>query len=797
MLKNYLVVALRSLRKHRLYAFINVAGLAVGLACCLLIARYVQHERAYDRHHAHADRIYRLTSETGVAGTRSHFAAAAPPMAAVFQAEFPEVERAVRILAEEAATVQVGQNRFEERRLYYADPTLFDVFTVPLLAGDPRTALSAPNQVVLTRSTARRYFGNASPLGRSILVDGDVPYQVTGVAEDVPITAHFHYDLIASMASLGLDESTAPDAWVSDIGYATYLLLRPGTDVDVLTRKAAALVEATIGEMMRNFDATYVLHLQPLLDLHLHSQKEGELEPTGDAMYVTVLSLVAAFILLLAGINFVNLTTARSADRAREGGMRKALGAHRRQLVGQFLAETMLLAGLAVALAVVLAAVALPAFSALAGRTLTLWDGTLVLALVGALVLVGLVGGAYPAFYLSAFQPARTLRGGAGPGERGVALRRGLVVLQFTVSVALIVGTLVVEQQLRFARSERLGFAQEHVLVLPAEADPRIAARQDAFKAAVLTSPAVVSASLSEVYPGSTTGNAVLVPAGRPDVESVHFWIYQADFDLLNTLGMELVSGRGFDPALPTDSGAVLINETAARQLGWTEPDDHALVGLAEPGPAGRVTMPVIGIVRDFHFESFRQPIRPVVFRAHALYDHLLVRVQAGRLDQALADLEATWATFAPGTPFAYRFLDTEFGALYRADQQFGRAFRYFAGLAVFIACLGLFGLAAYTAERRTKEIGVRKVLGASAAGIVALLSRDFARLVLVAVLIAAPTAYFAMDRWLAGFAYRVELAPDVFIAAGAIALGVALLTVSAHALRAAYADPVKALRCE
>jgi putative ABC transport system permease protein len=806
MLKNYLLVALRAFRKQRLFGFINVFGLAVGLACAFLIALYVRHERAYDRHHEHAGRIYRITSEVFLAGENEHFARAASGVGAAMKASDPGVEEVVRLWGADPV-IAAGTQQFFGERFYFADASFFRVFTAPFVAGEPSTALAAPNQVVLTESAARRYFGESPALGQTIRLGSEVrrdtPYEVVGVVEDVPETSHLHYDVLASMANRLPEEPTGPDAWVSQINYLAYVLLRPGTGAEAVEARAQGLVEANVGDVLRQFNATYRLHLQPLTDIHLHSAGlTAEVGAPGDVTYVVVFTSVAFIVLLIACINFMNLATARALDRAREVGLRKALGADRGQLVRQFLAETFVLTLIALALAVGLAWAMLPVFNDLTGRTLTPAGTFGALGLLAlAAPAVGLLAGAYPAFVLSAYDPTETLRGRFRAGRSGLALRRGLVVTQFALSVVLVTGSLVVQRQLAYARQERVGFDREHVVVLPLRPDEGIRAQEAAFKAAVLGSSAVASASLTDGYPASpVSSDEVFVPSGRPDDEGVHLWIYESDFDLLSTLGMEIAAGRALDPRRGTDSSAYLVNETAARLLDLQRLEGAELDELQE-GPEGpRVAHPLVGIVRDFHLESFRHPIRPLIIRvppADFRYDYLVVRARAGRLDDAFAHLRQTWAAFSSGSPFSPSFLDEEFGALYRSERQLGKAFGYFTVLATLIACLGLLGLSAYATEQRTKEIGVRKVLGASVPRLVALLSRDFLKLVVVAFVVAVPVAYLATHRWLEGFTYRVDLGVWPFVLAGLLAVAVAFLTVSLYTVRAAATDPVKALRYE
>ena len=800
MLTSYLKTALRSFQRSAGYTAINVVGLAVGLACAFLITLYVRHELAYDRHYPDADRLYRITTDIGLPDNHTHYARAAPIVSDVLGASDPDVEAATQ-LQEADPVVHVGEEVFVGERFFYTDDTFFDVFGIDLLAGG---TLSAPGQLVITASAARRYFGDAEAVGQVIrLGERETEAEVVGVVPDVPEAAHLHYDVLARRSPNEWEQRTGAMAWVSNISYLTYVRLRADARPEAVRSRLTDRAETEAGALLKQFGASLALQLQPVTDIHLRSRLTAEAEPNGDVLYVLVFGIVALVVLLIASINFINLSTARALDRAREVGVRKALGAERRQLVGQFLAETAMLCGAALLLAVMLGWVLLPVFNGLTERVVTPGDTFGALALLALVVpFVALLAGLYPAYVLSGYEPSRVLRGRFSRSTSGLALRRGLVVTQFALSVILVTGALVVQEQLRYARQEQLGFDREHVVVLPLRPDAGIRAQERPFKAEVLQSSHIAHATLTDQYPaGKGSSDNVFVPVGRSDDEAIHANLYLADFDLLPTLGMRIAQGRGFDPALPTDSAAFLVNETAARMAGFTTLDDAALDEVDPNADGAPERNAVVGIVEDFHLESFRNPILPLVIRLPEdpdfPYDYLLARVRPGALEAGLADLERVWARFSSGTPFSPSFLDAEFDALYRREAQMAKAFGYFTGLAVFIACLGLFGLSAFAAEQRRKEIGVRKVLGASVSSLVRLLAWDFARPVLLAVVIAAPVAYVAAERWLSAFAYRIDLGPVPFVVAGVTAVAVALLTVSVQTLRAAGADPVQSLRAE
>jgi putative ABC transport system permease protein len=804
MLRNYLRVALRALRKQKGYTAINVAGLAVGLACCGFIGLYVQDERSYDRFHERADRIVRVVREIRSAGQEEGSAPTSAPTGPALEAELPEVEHAVRFVMASGLlerTAGAERVRYQEPAVAYVDPTVFEVFTFPLLAGDSDRALVEPNAVVLTETLARKYFGTENPVGQALLLDDQVTLTVTGVMADVPPTSHLAFDAMVSYATW---EATAPDwlltEWNANYLY-TYLLLPEGYDPAALEAKLPAFVERHLGAVARETFESLAFRLQPLTSIYLHSDLQGEAGPVGDPTRLYVFSLVGLFILLIACVNFTNLATARAATRAKEVGLRKSLGAWRSQLVGQFLGESVLVSLAAFVLAMALIQLLLPVFNVLAGKEVgSLWShgGRFALALGALALVVGVGAGGYPAFFLSGFRPAAVLRGPFRGSRQGATLRKGLVVFQFAVTIVLLVGTAVVFRQLGYMRAQGLGFEGEQLLVIDFQGDTAVQERWEAVEAELADAEGVAGVSFSSSVPGERHGQFSIAYEGPDGTEQRgDMNAYAVDYAFVPTYGLSLAAGRNLSADVPTDTTrAYLLNEAAVAALGYRTPEEvigrrFNLGGLDEEGE-------VVGVVRDFHYHGLREAVEPLVL--HVLpefYGYATARVRAGQAREAVAALERAWAEAVPHRPFEYQFLDERFDQQYRADEQFGRIFGVFAGLAILVACLGLFGLAAFTAQQRTKEIGVRKVLGASVASLVALLSRDVLKLVLVAFAVAAPLSWFAMSRWLEGFAYRTPLGPLVFLAAGALALLLALATVSTQALRAASADPIKALRYE
>jgi putative ABC transport system permease protein len=810
MLRNYLTIALRNLRRQKGYAFINVFGLAVGLAACSLILLYVRDELSYEAMHTRADRIYRVHLDAALAGQTFNSATTSAPMAAALRAEYPEVESSTRVWDTGRVLLSHGDRQFYEERFFWADSTVFEVFSFPLVQGDARTALSRPNTVVLTASTARKYFGEADPLGQTLRFDNRLDLTVTGVTPDVPSNTHFRFDFLGAITS---QERSQDPIWVSNSFY-TYVLMREGhtgaelqAQFPALVRKyAAPQIEQFIGQSYDAVLATgakYNFYLHPLRDIHLRSEADNDFALNSDLQYVYILSAIAVFILLIACINFMNLSTARSAGRAREVGLRKVMGSERRQLVQQFLGESVLLAAVSMLIAFVLMQALLPLFNHLSGKELALHllrDFGVVLALVGIALGAGVLAGLYPAFVLSAFEPVEVLKGQVATGARGLWLRRALVVTQFTISMILLVGTGVVFQQLHYMQHRDLGFQGDQVVVLPVET-AAMQQRYPALRAELLQHPGVMQVAAGGGVPGRFNSDTVFRPEGGKEEDLRSFKVFAASEDYLETLQIQIVAGRSFSRDFPADSSqAFLLNETAVRMMGWT-PEEAigkrvSWVAANDDGTDG--TRTVVGVVRDFHLESLQAEIKGMLMYLD-LDDigNVVVRLRPENVSGTLAFLEKTWTTNEPQYPFRYFFLDQDFGRLYERETRLGNIFTGFTVLAVLIACLGLFGLASFITQQRTKEIGVRKVLGASVPQVLMLLSREFTRMVLAATLVAFPIAWFVMDRWLADFAYRTRLGWEVFALTALAALVIAWLTVSYQTLKAALADPVKSLRYE
>lgn len=804
MLKNYFKIALRNLWRNKAFSAINIFGLAIGIATCLLIMLFVQNELSYDRFNEKAGRIVRVVFRGSVQGEQLKEANVMPPVARTLLAEYPEVQEATRIMNGGAPRITYEDKSFKQAQVALVDSNFFQVFTIPLLQGDAKTALVQPYTVVVSQALAHNYFGNSNPIGKVLrFKDWEKPCRVTGVFDKVPVNSHFHFDVFASLA-------TVPDAksasWMTS-NYFTYLVLPAGYDYKALEVKLPRVVEKYLGpQLQKSIGMSFTqfrqkgnnlgLFLQPLTDIHLRSDFTGNLEPGGDVRYVYIFGAIALFMLLVACINFMNLSTAGASKRAREVGVRKVLGSVQGQLIAQFLLESVLLTLVALLLAVALVGLVLPVFNELAGKHLAL-DFATHLGLVPALlvfgVLIGVLAGSYPAFYLSSFNPVTVLKGRFTSGRNSIGLRSGLVVFQFCISITLMISTLVVYQQLHYIQNKKLGYDKDNVLVL--SETWLLGQHVEAFRAQLLQDPRVVSVSTSGYLPaGSTFANNFLIfPDGNAS-QLVKALRYEVDAHYIPTLGMQLVAGRNFSKQFSADTAGVVINEKAAATFGWTQNAlGHTLTNSDNAGH--KVTYRVIGVVKDFHFKSLHEPISPLLMTMGNNNGAILVKVKTQDIAGLLSTLKKEWSRFSPGEPMPYSFLDERFLETYETERKTGRILYLFAALTVFVACLGLFGLATFTAEQRTKEIGIRKVVGASVPNIVALLSKDFLRLVLIANLVAWPVAWWIMRQWLQEFAYRISLSWWLFAVAGAAALLVALVTVSFQAIRAARVNPVKNLR--
>ena len=806
MFKNYLKTALRNIARHKGYSLINLLGLSIGIACCILILLYVQDEFSYDRYVPDYKNTHRIVLDIETPeGGEIHMARTPPPWGPSLAEEYPEVESYMRFktpLVSWLVSNESENKRFHEKGFYFADHTVFDFFDFELLKGDPETALLEPRTVVLTETAAGRYFGNQDPMGQTLRLDNTHDFLVTGVMQDVPRNSHFSFDILASISTLGavaIYGDTNYHTWRRGLApdLYTYIRLQEGASPKGLEAKLPEFLRAHMGAALDQINVRFHPRLQPLSEIHLHSNLEAEIRANSDIRYVYIFSAIAAFILIIACINFMNLATARSAGRAQEVGLRKVVGAQKGQLISQFVGESTLLAFLALFVAMVFVQAFMPFFNSLSGKSLSLDFGSplALLGLAGLTLLVGLLSGSYPAFFLSSFEPVAVFRGSLKAGRANAWLRKFLVVFQFALSIIFIIGTGVVHRQLNYVRDKVLGFDKEQVVVLPM-GDPRARQIYLTFKERALQSPRVTAVAGTSSVPGGLIGLMVLLPEGAEAGNEVTMETFFVDHDFVEAMGIEMAAGRDFSLEYATDANeAFILNETAVRQLGWEEQPLSKQITI-QGFRNGRV----IGVVKDFHAKSLHQRIEPLALQIAPDPDaflQLVVRIAPGNIEDALDDIRAAWAQVYPNDPFAYTFLDEDFDSLYRSERLRGRIFLTFSLLAVFIACLGLLGLASFTAEQKTKEIGIRKVLGATEVSIVRLLSLEFIRLVLAASLIAFPLAYLIMNSWLKNFAYRISMPWELFLLSAGLAVVIALITVSFQAVRASLTNPVDSIRTE
>ncbi|UYQ91786.1 ABC transporter permease [Chitinophaga horti] len=790
MFRNYLKTALRNLWRHRGFTAINIVGLSVGMTACLLIFLYVSFECNYDRFHDKADRIYRITTDIKTASEIIPTSSTSFPMALSIKRDFPEVELSTSFYKAQML-IRNGERKFQEKDVLLADSTCFTMFNMPLSRGTAAEVFKTPYEIVLSERAAEKYFGNEDPINRVLTLDDSTALKVTGVMKNMPENSQFKTDVLLPMSLMSRGLETA---W-GNFGWQAYILLKPGADYKKLEAKLPGMLEDRVPKDQRVM--SYTLHLEPLKDVYLVSDRGGY--ESGNITNVYIFSVVGIFILVIACINFVNLTTARASERAKEVGVRKVIGATRRELATQFLGESIVICVISFFLALMLAALVSPLFNALCGKQVSVnlfSHGRLLLMLLAIALLIGVLAGVYPALVLSQFKPISVLKGRFVSTRSGLGLRKTLVVVQFTVSIILIAGTIIVYKQLYFMRHQEMGFANGQQLIVSYYEDQQVNKQLPRFKHELAQIPGVEAVSASMAGPGTPQWGAFTEIENRNgELQSANLDLYNVDFGFLEQLGVKMRAGRMFDVKYSTDSTeALVINETAARVLGYPNPEEVVGKKFSQWGRNGRV----IGVVKDFNYRSLRDTVKALSIRvAPENCAFFLLKLKAGDPQKMVAAVERKWQELAPHRPFDYTFLDENFDKQYTAETRFSRLFFYFAGLAIVISCLGLLGLAAYSTVQRTREIGIRKVLGASMGNITALLSKEFVVLVLIALCIASPVAWYAMDRWADGFAYRAPISWWVFAVAGVLAIAIALLTVSFHAIKAAIVNPVKSLRSE
>jgi len=810
MFKNYFKIAARHLVKQKMYSAIKIGGFALSIAACLLISLYIKDELSYDKNWAYADRIYRITGEynnNGKIETGNDWPA---PMAKALKEDFPEVEKSGRFMdaplfygagSNQIRRADAEQNTFEQG-FSYADQDMLDILQVPMVYGDRAHALSEPNTMVISKSKADKYFPNQNPVGKIMFLNNDTknPYKIGGVMQDFPTTSHIHYNFLLTMTGHQLWDGEQT-TWMAS-NYPTYVLLKPGADPaqfqnklkEILTKYYVPALKQEGDKQADELAKKAKLLIQAITDIHLYSANIDDRLEKGDIKFVWLFGVIAVFILVIACINFINLSTAKSANRAKEVGLRKVVGSHRINLIKQFLTESLLFSVLSFLLGLLIALLLLPYFNTLAAKHLSIpWTAWWLLPLMlVASIFIGVFAGLYPSFYLSSFKPINVLKGQLSRGSKNSFLRNGLVVFQFTTSIILIIGTIVIYNQTKYILNKKIGFDKDQVLLI--QGANTLENKRDAFKDELLKSSEIKSVSVSDYLPVSGTkrnGNTFYNEGKKKEDIGIFGQIWTVDYDYLKTMGMHILQGRYFSKEMASDSAAVVINEAMAAKLGLKDPVGKRIEN-------GWQKFNVIGVMEDFNFESMKQSVTPLCFSLGNYNSSIIsVKIEGADVRKVINYASSVWKNFSPNQPFRYTFLDESFANMYADVKRTGNIFTSFAILAIIIACLGLFALSAFMAEQRNKEIGIRKVLGASVSGITTMLSKDFLKLVILSIVIASPFAYWAMTKWLQDYAYRISIAWWMIAVAGFAAIVIALITITFQTIKAAIANPVKSLRTE
>ncbi len=794
MFKNLFKTAIRNVSKEKIYSIINMLGLTIGVSCSLFLLLYILDEVSYDGFHENKNRIYRIVTHIKEKDNEFTWASVQVPMATELEEKYTEVQHAVRFIGvgRELFENEDNDRRFYEEDFAYTDSSVFNVFTFPLLAGDPKTALTAPNSMVITQSIATKYFDGEDPVGKS-LRNGDRLFKITGVIEDVPHNSHIDFDALLSRTTLPVDYGSSWGNW----GVATYVLLPENYNYHNLYGRLEEINKERVKPIFDQFGITINYMIQPILDIHLHSKIGDEAEEGGDISYIYIFAAVAIFMLVIASINYMNLATARASKRAKEVGIRKTVGSSKKQLIGQFMAESILLTLFAVVISFLLVALLLPLFNNVAGKEIGfsfMLQPNILLGLIAIILFVGIAGGSYPAFYLAGFNPVQVLKGKMSASGGNAALRKALVVIQFAISITMVISTWVVYDQLNFLRNKDLGFSKEHVLSveMPEEASRE---KYDVLRNELLKNPRVQMVSTANTKPGNGIGKNLMDVETDEGMVERGIDLYQADYDYISTMGMTLVQGRNFSREYATDTSAIIVNESMVKRMGWKDPIGKKFKPTGDGDNATQFH--VIGVIKDYNQLSLYNPIEPlaIFFGQNNYFMH--IKIEGQDIPETLSYIESAWNEVNSNKPFNYIFLDQDFDSQYKADEKRGQIFTLFSALTVIIACLGLLGLAAYTTEQRTKEIGIRKVIGANVSHIVMLIYKDFFLLIGIAVLLAFPIAYYFMNNWLQAFAYQTDIKVITFFASALLTLIVTMVAVGFHTIRAAVANPVNSLRSE
>ena len=806
MLKNHIKIAFRNFSRHKGYTFINIFGLATGIACCLLILVYVQDELSYDKYHEKADQIYRIVNAGLIRGNQIEMPLVSGPWGPAMEEEFPEVLKAVRIKPPDSRwVIKQGEKKFPEKGVYFVDPAFFEAFDVEMVVGNPENVLDAPHSMVLTEEMAKKYFGDEDPIGKILVGDNWMNFNITGIMKKHPPSTHMNYDFLVNFETLNraIDPinkqpyyGNLSEDWQNFRIY-TYLLLDANADPESVENKMRTLLEERLGSrVLRAAGVELNPYLQKLTDIHLKSNLEGELGPTGDESYIYIFSAVAVFILLIACINFMNLATARSENRSKEVGIRKVVGADRFQLIKQFLIESILFTLFASVIGGIAVLLLLTPFNAISDKNIavsSLINGQTILSLIALVIVVGVASGSYPAFLLSAFRPAEVLSGKKHRRGSGGMLRKILVVVQFAISVFLVISLSMIFDQMRYIRNRPLGFGKKNILAIPLS-DPAPRSTYDSYKTTLLSNSQVSSVSAASTIPGGLFGIGLLRPVGRPANENLTLQVINVDYEFVETFGLEIFEGRDFSREFTTDMNrALLLNEEAVKQFGFDSGLDKRLTF------GGPNVLPVVGSLKDYYFKSLHQKIEPfvMILGSEQAFNWVFIKTAGERMPDVMQFAEQEWRRINPGHPFEYTFVDRNIALMYQSETKLSRLFSIFTAIAIYIACLGLLGLASFSVLQRTKEIGIRKVVGASVGGILFILLKEYVKWIVLANVIAWPIAFYFIRRWLEGFAFHTPINILVFIGSGLLALIIALLTVSFQTYKAATANPVDSLRYE
>ncbi len=820
MFRNYLKTAVRNISKQKAFSLINIAGLSTGMTCCILLLFYINFELSYDKYHKNSGRIYRVAANFTNGGITSILPCTPPPAGPALKRDFPEVINAVRFLPMPKSSVNYKDKSFYEEKIFFADNSVFDIFTFPIISGSSKNTLLTEFTAVITRETAEKYFGEENPVGKVMKINDRDSYTITGVIENLPENSHFTFDILCSFSTLNVQRGDQIENWSSALDYYTYILLQEKAAPNVLEQKFPVFMDTHMGSTLKSWSATMELFLQPLTSIHLHSNLEYEISGNSDIAYIFIFSVIAFFILLIACINFMNLATARSASRAREVGVRKVLGADRNKLIKQFLGESLIFSFISLAIALILVRLALPVLNSVSGSDFFpgtnffsgmnstsgfsgmqwLIPGFFVLAVV-----VGLFAGSYPAFFLSAFQPVKTLQGSFKAGSGNAVFRNVLVFFQFFVSISLIISTGIIVKQLDYMKNRKLGFDKEHVVVLPFS-DINVRRSIKTLKNELKNYNRISGVAASFNVPGERPGAFYYLPEGFAKNQSQIMETLNVDNDFIPSMGIELAAGRNFSHEFPADQrNSVIINETAAGRFGWTIVSGSEKNQITDYSPAvgktisdGRSKKTVIGVLKDFHLTSLHKEIMPLYISSYRNYfNSISIRIKPGNISGTLNFIRGELKKIAPNSPFDYHFLDESFDRQYKADDKLSQIFKYFSTLAIFLACLGLLGMASFMAEQRTKEIGIRKVLGASTSGIVKMFGEQMIKLLVVANAAAWPLVYFLSTKWLEGFAYHMQAGLTSYILPAIMVFMLAIATISFQSIKAATANPIDSLRNE